>query len=175
MVVDASIWTKHEYKCYTNECIIFDDGTILNTKHWYIIPWTDNHGYKRFTHYVDGKSRDILVHRVVAMLFVENPNGYTVVHHKDGNTINNNYTNLMWISKSDHSKLHNKNSSIGSHPNAHKVSKTNGDIEYQYESVADAARKNSITPACVYYRCVNETTDLEGFSWSYARIEDNSR
>lgn len=36
------------------------------------------------------------VHRLVAMAYLENPNNYEIVNHKDGNKHNNYYQNLEW-------------------------------------------------------------------------------
>ena len=47
------------------------------------------------------------LHRWIAKAFIENPNNYDVVHHKDHNPQNNKIENLQWISKPDHCKLHN--------------------------------------------------------------------
>lgn len=55
-----------------------------------------------------GVHRRYLVHRLVAEAFIPNPNGYTVVHHKDENPENNVVENLSWMDKSDHHALHNK-------------------------------------------------------------------
>ena len=51
-----------------------------------------------------GKSTITLVHRCVAMAFIENPNGYRTVNHIDGNKENNNVSNLEWLNDSDNQK-----------------------------------------------------------------------
>nr|QBK88364.1 MAG: HNH endonuclease [Mimivirus LCMiAC01] len=37
------------------------------------------------------------VHRLLAIHFIENPNNYKYIHHIDGNKLNNNLKNLMWV------------------------------------------------------------------------------
>ena len=60
-------------------------------------------GYKRFAN--SGKS----VHRYVASKKVGGKIGRgRVVHHKDGNKLNNRRSNLRVMSRSSHSKLHAK-------------------------------------------------------------------
>ncbi len=44
-----------------------------------------------------------LIHRLVAMTWIDNPNNKPQVNHIDGNKLNNNYTNLEWVSKSENS------------------------------------------------------------------------
>lgn len=72
-------------------------GRIYNLKlnidthgYYYIIPYVNK---KTYTHYK--------IHRLVAKYFV---NGYEkglVVNHKDGNKLNNVYTNLEWVTPSE--------------------------------------------------------------------------
>lgn len=44
------------------------------------------------------KKEDVFVHRIVASLFLDNPNNYPQVNHKDSNPMNNSVDNLEWCS-----------------------------------------------------------------------------
>lgn len=44
----------------------------------------------------DGKRRHFRIHRLVAMVYLGNPNDYPIVLHLDNNKRNNHYTNLKW-------------------------------------------------------------------------------
>lgn len=46
--------------------------------------------------YRDGKSTKIFVHRLVATVYVPNPNNLPVVMHLDNDIYNNYYKNLKW-------------------------------------------------------------------------------
>lgn len=45
----------------------------------------------------NGKRKYFAVHRLVAMMFIPNPNNYEQVDHLDGNKLNNNVENLEWV------------------------------------------------------------------------------
>ena len=51
-----------------------------------------------------GSTTHTLVHRIVAMLFLPNPDNLAQVDHKDGNKENNDVSNLQWLSKADNIK-----------------------------------------------------------------------
>lgn len=59
----------------------------------------DKAGYKILSLTKDGKSKSFLVHRLVAMAFLPNPDGLPEVNHKDESHDNNVLENLEWISK----------------------------------------------------------------------------
>lgn len=60
-------------------------------------------GYPIFHKYEDGKRKTIMIHRVVAEAFIENPLSLPVVNHKDGNKYNNSVENLEWCSYKENS------------------------------------------------------------------------
>lgn len=62
---------------------------------------TDNGtGYLKVILTSNNKRYQYLVHRLVAKAFIDNPNEYPMVNHKDENKKNNNAENLEWCTKS---------------------------------------------------------------------------
>lgn len=53
-------------------------------------------GYAKVKLYPERKT--LSVHRMVAITFLDNPNNYEQINHKDGNKLNNNVDNLEWCS-----------------------------------------------------------------------------
>ena len=49
-----------------------------------------------------GKTRTI--HKMIAECFIDNPNNYKCVNHKDGNKLNNSIQNLEWCNSSQNNK-----------------------------------------------------------------------
>ena len=63
----------------------------------------DKYGYLRVNLSKEGKVKTISIHRLVAMTFIEG-NEKLTVNHKDGNKLNNHYSNLEFISSSENLK-----------------------------------------------------------------------
>lgn len=55
-------------------------------------PFVNNCGYK----IIQFSDKKILVHRLVAEAFIDNPDSLPIVEHIDDNPHNNHYSNLMW-------------------------------------------------------------------------------
>lgn len=67
-------------------------------------PTINSHGYQRVLLYLDGKCKTIKVHKLVALMFIPNPNNLPVINHKDGNKLNNEVANLEWVTYSENNQ-----------------------------------------------------------------------
>lgn len=61
----------------------------------------DKKGYKRVTLWKNKVGKDFLVHRLVAMAFLEKPDGKDLINHIDGNPSNNYLENLEWCTSKE--------------------------------------------------------------------------
>ena len=61
-------------------------------------------GYKEVALSKDGKTRTVLLHRLLAMHFVDNPDNLPCVNHKNGIKADNRIENLEWCTRSWNTK-----------------------------------------------------------------------
>ena len=77
-------------------------GDIWRVKdHKLLSPYISNKGYKVIDLSKNGVRSKFLVHRLVAMHFVPNPNNDPIVLHKDNVKLNTHYSNLKWSTYSE--------------------------------------------------------------------------
>jgi hypothetical protein len=89
--IKNEIWKPFEFeKMKSQNYYVSNFGRIKNKKR-ILKPIIDNNGYYN----INGK----LIHIIVANNFIDNPNNYNIVNHKDGNKLNNNIENLEWVTQ----------------------------------------------------------------------------
>ena len=90
-----------DYKNY----MIDEDGNVLNLNtNKYLKGSIGENGYKYYRLSKDGKKTMFYAHRLVAEIFIPNPNHLPVVNHKNGNKLDNNVNNLEWVTYSQNTK-----------------------------------------------------------------------
>lgn len=80
------------------------------------------------------RKRGDRVHRLVAEAFIDNPLNLETVNHIDENTLNNDVSNLEWLSRLDNINYGTRNQRIGK-SNSINVLATKGDFEKEYSSM----------------------------------------
>jgi len=88
---------------------------------------TNKEGYSYVCFSKKGITKTFLVHRLVAMAFIENTHNKPEVNHIDGVKTNNNFKNLEWLTSSENTKhayiikLQNSHSVRGEKSNFNKL------------------------------------------------------
>lgn len=83
---------------------VSEEGVVVNTLTNKVLKTDLNSsGYKRVT-LSNGKICRMTVHRIVALTYISDNTAGLVVNHKDGNKLNNHYSNLEWVSHSENRK-----------------------------------------------------------------------
>lgn len=89
--------------------LISDMGKIKNINTNKILQGTIRNGYQMVKLTVNKIKKDYLVHRLVALTFLNNPLNLPQVNHKDKNKLNNSVDNLEWVSVQDNMIHRSKN------------------------------------------------------------------
>ena len=126
----------------------------------------DKDGYPYVLLTVGGKRKKYMVHRLVALEFIENPKQKPQVNHKDGNKTNNNADNLEWVTNAEN-QYHSR----------YVLGNTTGyadravvcvETKQTYKSTRDAWRKTGIN-YCHISECASQKRkSAGGFRWRYA-------
>ena len=113
--------------------------------------------------------RKLSVHRLVAYVFLSNPNGKPQVNHKDGNTRNNRADNLEWVSGSDN-QLHSRyvlGNTTGFKDKAVICIETGE----EFVSTRDAWRKTGINYSHISECASGKRKTAGGHRWVYGKEE----
>lgn len=123
----------------------------------------DKYGYLRVTLMNDDKKmKTELVHKLVALAYIPNPDGKETVNHKDENKENNCVSNLEWMTRQE-----NLNYGTRGQRQSDKVSKPVRCIETGiiYKNTLVASKEIGISATSIY-NCINgKSKTAGGFHW----------
>lgn len=99
------------WKNYGNTNYQFSNtGKVKSTKKNKILkPQSNGNGYEIIRIWREGlgegrRFEQVYIHRIVASLFIENPQNKKYVNHKDFNKKNNNVSNLEWVTAKENTQ-----------------------------------------------------------------------
>lgn len=143
--------------------------------------FVNKHGYFAVVLKANGNQKNMLVHRLVATAFIENPNNFPLVNHKDEDKKNNSVDNLEWCthkyninySMEKRGKNYNsqkrKRQKFTPHKHTKKVRQinTNEVVIKEYENVSEAARLNHFSLKSLIDCCNGKRKTAHGFKWEF--------
>ena len=123
-----------------------------------------------------GKRKCMLVHRLVALAFIPNPNNFPQINHKDENPKNNFAFNLEWCT-------HAYNLSYGTAQRRRAVSQCkvviqldkNGAFIKRHLTLMDACRDTGINFQNISQCCNNKRKTAGGYCWKFEEQQEIQR
>jgi hypothetical protein len=120
--------------------------------------------------YVDNKNHSESVHRIIAKTFIENPNNYNIVNHKDCNKLNNNVENLEWCSMKKNVNHAIINDQINFYKKQVQQYTLDGILINTFSSIREAEEKTGAHNTTITQCCKEKVNTAGGFIWKYADI-----
>ena len=158
-------------KGFNNRYLISNQGNMMcvsrsHTEYVSMYGWIDHYGYRR----VDLEGKKILVHRLVASHFLENPLNKPTVNHKNENKLDNRVENLEWATYAENVNYGTRTAraSKSKEKPILRISKETGEILQRYPCLK-AAVKEGYNHSAVS-RCANGIgcKSSGGFIWRWA-------
>ena len=147
---------------------VTDDGRVFShRRNRELKPKIDRYGYKVVALSKDGHTTHTTVHRLVAIAFLEKPLGKNNVNHIDENKLNNNISNLEWVTVAENCNHGTRNERMSKSKCTRPVCciDSNGNVS-TFLGVKDASRKTGLAHSVVKSLCLNNRT-RDGLEWRY--------
>lgn len=153
-------------------------GRNCNGKPWLdewrtIKPIVCKNGYLEASFYINGKRTVMLLHRLVAKVFIPNPHRYPEVNHMDENIQNCRADNLEWCTSKYNANYGTRNERCRAKNRA-----TNGKSVNQYtkdglflkrwECASDIGRECGFDISSIIRTCKHRQMTSYGYKWEYA-------
>ena len=146
-----------EIECLNGRYLITNTGQVINAKTGTVRKLKKNKGYNMLTVRINGKSKDLPVHRLVGFSFIENNNpDANQINHKNGVRDDNRVENLEWVTHSENIKhAYDKLN----HPRSKALLGRTGDKHHTSKPLMAY-----ITPVALYFGSANEAARELGVS-----------
>lgn len=161
-------------------------GNNRSRKEKILKPHTTKAGYLMVGLYKNGKGKDFLLHRIVAMEFIPNPNNYPQCNHLDENKKNNCVENLEWCTAKFNINYGTRNEKMAAALKGRKrpeetvkkisaalskpllqIDPLTNKIIKEWESATEVKEKLGLNNRHISECCNGKLKSSGGFKWSY--------
>lgn len=123
---------------------------------------------------VELQGKGMLIHRLVAETFIENPYNKPQVNHIDGNKTNNIVTNLEWVTNGEN-QIHAYKNGLNKHSEKAgrkpkkvcQIDLKTGKVIKIYNSIAEARKSLGLKKDNISSVCKNKRKSCGGYGWRY--------
>ena len=154
-----------------NEC-----GDVYSVRYKKVLKSKANKaGYYIRDFYADGTRNFLRVHRIVAELFIPNPDNLPCVNHIDGDKMNNHVSNLEWCTHSHNNKhaigtgLRTPNIQVAIDATKKRVKATDitTGLQTEFESARKAGEVLGCNYRCISLCCQGKQRTHKGYAFSF--------
>ena len=136
------------------------NGNSNNSKEKILKPTKDKKGYLTVDLYKDGKRKIYKVHRLVAKVFIENPNNLPQVNHKDEDKTNNAVENLEFCDAKYNINYGTRNEKISKQLMCLETGKI-------YTSTREVQKQLGFSHSNISRCCNGKLKQAYGYTWCY--------
>ena len=138
--------------------LISNTGEVKNKKTGRLVMGSKVNGYRFVTLRINSSLPKLnrLIHRMVAQTFLENKKGKPVVNHKDTNILNNNVSNLEWVTYKENMNTSETKKNLKQGKNSKKILQIqidNGKIIEEFYGASECEEKTKISSTTILRIC----------------------
>lgn len=141
------------------EYAVSNKGNVKNIKTNRLLgEYYNSAGYR----FVILKGKDYLIHRLVALAFLDNPQNLPQVDHRDENKKNNDVSNLRWVTSSE-------NTRHSAHKHSCRINQLtlDGKLVKAWESISQIERETGYFRQAIMQVCKGKHKQAYGYRWEY--------
>ena len=131
-------------------------------------PIKDTNGYLKVNLYKNGSHKFVNIHKLVANAFIDNPNNFKYINHKDEDKTNNRVDNLEWCSFYYNLLYGTRLERIAKKNNKPILQfDLNGNFIKEYESITQASKELNIKLDYISSCCLGRRKTSKGYIFKF--------
>ncbi len=171
-MTSLEIWKLAPIEDYKNLYQISSNGRVKN-RNGRILKTSIQNGYVSATLSSDYNVKRVLVHRLVALAFIPNPESKKFVNHKNRDKAGNCVENLEWVTSKENAQHARETGMKKGRIKAVQQLDKCGNVIEEFESASDASRKTKIDRKTISDVCTGRTHTAGGYFWKFLTKNDN--